>query len=66
MQIRISRRLSYLLRHNPEQFDIALDPEGFADLAAVAEQLGISTEHICSVVEETTRQMDANGANRHL
>ena len=56
MQIRISRRLSYLLRHNPEQFDIALDPEGFADLAAVAEQLGISTEHICSVVEETTKR----------
>ena len=56
MQVRISGRLSYLLRHNPEQFDIELDPQGFADLGAVAEQLGISSEHICSVVEETPKR----------
>jgi putative RNA 2'-phosphotransferase len=56
MQVRISRRLSYLLRHNPEQFDVELDPQGFADLQTVAEKLGIRAEDIQTVVEESTKR----------
>ena len=56
MQVRISRRLSYLLRHNPEQFDVELDPQGFADLGTVAEKLGISTESIAEVVEDSAKR----------
>ncbi len=56
MQVRISRRLSYLLRHNPEQFDIELDPQGFAVLEAVSEKLGISPDDIRSVVNDTSKR----------
>jgi putative RNA 2'-phosphotransferase len=56
MQVRISRRLSYLLRHNPEQFDIQLDLEGFADLVSVADRLGISAPDIQTVVDESPKR----------
>lgn len=56
LQVRISRRLSYLLRHNPEQFDIELDPEGFADLEAVARSLGIGDADIRTVVRGSSKR----------
>jgi len=56
LQVQISRRLSYLLRHNPEQFDIRLDTEGFADLSVVADALGIAEEDIQAVVETSTKR----------
>jgi putative RNA 2'-phosphotransferase len=33
--IKISKFLSYLLRHHPEKFNLSLDPEGFAELGEV-------------------------------
>jgi len=55
LQVRISRRLSYVLRHNPEQFDVELDSEGFTDVGAVAKGLGISVADILTVVEESPK-----------
>jgi putative RNA 2'-phosphotransferase len=56
LQVRISRRLSYLLRHNPEQFEVHLGPEGFADLESVAQALGISAADIRTVVQESPKR----------
>ncbi len=56
MQVRISRRLSYLLRHNPEQFEVEVDTQGFADLEIVADRLGISPKDIRAVVEGSSKR----------
>ena len=46
--IRLSKLLSLMLRHQPEQFGIILDPEGYADLrevlAAIQAQVPDATE----------------------
>ena len=45
---RITRSLAYMLRHQPEQFDLELDEYGYADLvdvvAALNERLGEPVE----------------------
>ncbi len=56
VQVRISRRLSYLLRHNPEQFEIELDGEGFADLDSVAARLGIPAGDIRAAIDESSKR----------
>jgi putative RNA 2'-phosphotransferase len=57
--IRLSKLLSLILRHQPEQFGIILDPEGYADLRevllAVQTQVPDATEtdlrHIVTTIE---------------
>jgi putative RNA 2'-phosphotransferase len=39
--VKVSKFLSYILRHNPEKFGIILDSEGFADLNSI---LGVLNE----------------------
>ncbi|MFX1391113.1 MAG: RNA 2'-phosphotransferase [Promethearchaeota archaeon] len=59
--VKVSKFLSYILRHNPEKFGIVLDSEGFADLYSILgvlnekyKDLGITKE----TLEELIRQSD--------
>ena len=55
---RITRSLAYMLRHQPEQFDLEVDPHGYADVddvvRALNERLGepVEVEDV-EEVEET-------------
>ena len=59
---RITRSLAYMLRHKPEEFDLKLDREGFADLnevvQALNERLGepIEEEDVREAIETGDRQ----------
>jgi putative RNA 2'-phosphotransferase len=46
LYVKISKFLSYILRHNPKKFGIQLDPRGYADLGAV---LNILNERFTNV-----------------
>ena len=49
---RLSRRLSYLLRHNPAQLDLELDEEGYTRITIeeLARRLGVPPQAILDVV----------------
>ena len=49
---RLSRRLSYYLRHHPEELGLELDDEGFANVSVeeIASRLGVPPEDIYEVV----------------
>lgn len=58
---RLSKFLSYVLRHNPLKFGIELDKEGFADLDKITELLsakfpGINKETIIEVVRTSPKK----------
>jgi len=48
----ISKRLSYILRHDPEKFGITLDDEGWASIEEIERKAGIKKEDIYKVVEK--------------
>jgi putative RNA 2'-phosphotransferase len=58
---RITRSLAYMLRHQPEQFDLELDDYGYADLddvvAALNERLGepVEPEDVVQAIESGDR-----------
>ena len=43
--IKISRKLSYILRHNPDEIGIALDPQGWGKVAYILDNLKIAGEN---------------------
>jgi putative RNA 2'-phosphotransferase len=45
--VRISKLLSLILRHKPEQFGVLLDPEGFAPIEDVLRAMRESIPNIC-------------------
>lgn len=51
--VRLSKRLSYLLRHQPEQLDLQLDEEGYTacTVEELAERMGVEPDAIRRVVE---------------
>ncbi|MFX0024690.1 MAG: RNA 2'-phosphotransferase [Candidatus Hermodarchaeota archaeon] len=59
--VKVSKFLSYILRHNPEKFGIILDSEGFADLYSI---LGVLNERYKDLeitrefIEELIRHSD--------
>ncbi len=55
---KISKRLSYYLRHHPEKIGMELDDEGFSSISIeeLARRMGISTELIIQVVENDEKQ----------
>lgn len=71
---RITRSLAYMLRHQPEQFDLELDEYGFADLDAVVgalnERLGepVEAEDVVESIEggDRTRYEIREGKIRAL
>ncbi len=56
--VKLSKRLSYLLRHHPEKLDLHLDPEGFttATVEELARRMGTSPEMIRRVVATDPRE----------
>ena len=59
---RITRSLAYMLRHQPEEFDLELDPQGWGDLdevvQALQERLGdpVDADDVHEAIENGDRQ----------
>ena len=55
---RISKRLSYLLRHHPEDLELELDSEGFTriDITELAEKMNITEDIIKNIVKNDEKQ----------
>lgn len=49
-RVKLSRRMSYLLRHNPAAGNLRLDERGCVDLGELAEALGVPEEAVREVV----------------
>ena len=59
---KLSRKLSYILRHNPGKFGISLDPGGWVPLNELSEKTGISMEKILEVVRrQEKRRFEVKG-----
>ncbi|MFX1313995.1 MAG: RNA 2'-phosphotransferase [Promethearchaeota archaeon] len=59
--VKVSKFLSYILRHNPEKFGIFLDSEGFTDLNSILVVLNErykNPEITKETIEELIRQLD--------
>lgn len=58
---RISKTISYALRHKPEEFELLLDDEGYTDLAEFIEkmnhkaELGLTIELVHSLLERSDK-----------
>jgi len=61
--IALSKHLSYLLRHHPEDGDLNLDERGFADLEAVIDSLR-NTKHSWASREEIEELIEKSGKKR--
>ncbi len=60
---KLSKYLSYILRHEPEKAGLDLDREGFADIDAVLEALE-DTEHLWSSIEDIEYLIDNSDKRR--
>jgi len=47
---KLSKRMSYVLRHHPETIGITLDEYGWADVSTLLEKLGVTTQELSEVV----------------
>lgn len=56
--VKLSKRLSYLLRHHPEKLDLELDAEGFTCITVdeLAERMGVAARLIHRVVETDPKE----------
>ncbi|AXB48576.1 RNA 2'-phosphotransferase [Amycolatopsis albispora] len=54
--VRLSKRLSRHLRHDPGAVGLELDEAGWADVGAVLEALGMSREQLTEVVARNNKQ----------
>jgi putative RNA 2'-phosphotransferase len=54
--IRLSKRMSKALRHQPERVGLTLDPAGWVPVADLLEALGISAEDMREVVERNDKK----------
>lgn len=53
---KISKKLAYILRHNPGNFGIKLDEEGWADISEIEEKAGIRRADILRVVNSQRKK----------
>ncbi|MEV6493438.1 RNA 2'-phosphotransferase [Actinoplanes sp. NPDC051633] len=49
-QVRLSRRMSMVLRHRPESVGITLDPQGWVPISTLLEALGVTRAELDAVV----------------
>ncbi|MFD9699640.1 RNA 2'-phosphotransferase [Lentzea sp. NPDC059081] len=54
--IRLSKRMSKALRHQPERVGLTLDPAGWVPVAALLDALKISAEDMLEVVERNDKK----------
>lgn len=52
----LSKKMSFALRHQPEQFNLVLDTEGWAELVTFAHKLGTTVEIVQQVVAQDSKQ----------
>lgn len=52
----LSKRMSFALRHRPEEFNLALDVEGWAELEVFAQKLGTTVPLVQQVVAQDSKQ----------
>jgi putative RNA 2'-phosphotransferase len=52
----LSKKMSFALRHQPEQFNLVLDNEGWAELDTFAHKLGTTVEIVQQVVAQDSKQ----------
>lgn len=52
----LSKKMSFALRHRPEQFNLALDAEGWVELETFANRLETSVEIVQQVVAQDSKQ----------
>lgn len=52
----LSKKVSFALRHRPEQFSLALDAEGWVELETFASKLETTVEKVQQVVAQDTKQ----------
>ena len=60
---KLSKYLSYILRHHPEESDLELDDKGFADLDKVMEALN-NTKHSWATIEDIKKLGDMGDRRR--
>ena len=53
---KISKSLSYILRHKPEKWGITLDENGWADVSQILEKLETSNDLLLEVVETNNKK----------
>ena len=51
-----SKKLSYALRHNPKEFNLTLDENGWAILRSVISNVGITINEIKEIIRESDKQ----------
>ncbi|MFD5824478.1 RNA 2'-phosphotransferase [Lentzea sp. NPDC060358] len=54
--VRLSKRMSKALRHQPERVGLTLDPAGWVPLADLLAALGVSAEDVLEVVEHNDKK----------
>lgn len=52
----LSKKMSFALRHRPEQFNLALDAEGWAELETFANKLETTVEKVQQVVAQDSKR----------
>lgn len=52
----LSKKMSFALRHRPEQFNLVLDNEGWVEMATFAHKLGTTVEIVQQVVAQDSKQ----------
>jgi putative RNA 2'-phosphotransferase len=53
---KLSKKMSFALRHRPEQFSLVLDSEGWVELETFASRLETTVELVQQVVAQDTKQ----------
>jgi putative RNA 2'-phosphotransferase len=53
---KLSKKMSFALRHRPEQYNLVLDTEGWAELTEFADKLETTVETIEEVVAQDSKQ----------
>jgi putative RNA 2'-phosphotransferase len=54
--VRLSKRMSKTLRHDPRRLGLTLDPAGWVDLEEFVRALGVSRERVLEVVERNDKK----------
>lgn len=52
--VRLSKRMSYVLRHHPEEFGLVLREGGWAEISDLAKAMGVTTAYIREIVETSS------------
>lgn len=56
MDNRVSKKMSYILRHNPQEFGIVLDDQGWTSLGSLRAVLGVPIDQLKRIVDEDKKK----------